>query len=172
MKKYILDYSKKFSEIDEIEFFKYSISEMYKYKDKNIEKYLKIELEYLKLFYDLFRLNGNEVDIIFKEFESAFLKELFEVEKEQIKLFLSKLSFENIFFKKKFKIVDFNEFELLIKLSYRNYNADSFLNIEYKKIKIKINSLYDYKYIIEQQNKDCLLILELLKKLELEIREI
>ena len=91
MKKYILDYSKKFSEIDEIEFFKYSISEMYKYKDKNIEKYLKIELEYLKLFFELFRLNGNEVDIIFKEFESAFLKELFEVEKEQIKLFLLKL---------------------------------------------------------------------------------
>ena len=79
MKKYILDYSKKFSEIDEIEFFKYSISEMYKYKDKNIEKYLKIELEYLKLFFELFRLNGNEVDIIFKEFESAFLKELFEL---------------------------------------------------------------------------------------------
>lgn len=103
MKKYILDYSKKFSEIDEIEFFKYSISEMYKYKDKNIEKYLKIELEYLKLFFELFRLNGNEVDIIFKEFESVFLKELFEVEKEQIKLFLSKLSFENIFFKKNLK---------------------------------------------------------------------
>lgn len=103
MKKYILDYSKKFSEIDEIEFFKYSISEMYKYKDKNIEKYLKIELEYLKLFFELFRLNGNEVDIIFKEFESAFLKELFEVEKEQIKLFLLKLSFENIFLKKNLK---------------------------------------------------------------------
>ena len=148
MKKYLLDFCERKLSADEAEeYFKYDVIEMYK-SGKDISIYLEIENDYIKFFKNLFEINNYEVEIVFKNFSIDLNTVLFDEEKIYFEKFLRNLKFEELFFKRVIKLTKFEELEILIKLAYRNLWEYPWLRMEFGKLKIKVDSLYYYCFVM------------------------
>lgn len=172
MKEYLIDFSK--VQLNENESLYYYSNDIFEIKKMNrdISKYIEIEKKYILLFIELFNINNKKVEIKFENFSFYEIEYLFEEEKEEFKRFFKNLSFEEIFFRKKFEIVNINYLKMLVKISYRNIWETKNLIFYFKNLNIEIHSIGDYLYILKKNKKLGKKIIEIFKQKGLYIKEL
>lgn len=146
--KYLLDFTKEtLSEQEAREFYSNDIIEQ-SYQNKDISNYIKIEKEYLKFFEELYTMNDNKVILKLKQFTFDEINYLFENEKEKFIEMFRSLSFDEIFKSQKIGHLNLEYFKTILRATIRNFYNTHLIKFEFNKLKLKMESIGDYCFIM------------------------